>query len=173
VGATGANGVTGAAGASGATGATGAAGTNGSNGATGATGVTGAAGSNGSNGATGSTGPMGPNFTSGGSGSNVAKGTVFTGDDVSSATETLVEHIMPSTQTFTKVYCWAPKPNGADVFTVRVNKANVAGTCTVASGTESVASATVSITINAGELFDVQVAQGGTTSVPVTWTLTQ
>jgi len=97
---------------------------------------------------------------------------VFTGYDLSSATETQVEHILPTTQTFTKLYCWAAKPSGADVFTVRVKGVSQTGTCTIPTNGETVVSASVNITINAGELFDVQLAQAGS-AVAATWTLTQ
>jgi hypothetical protein len=78
---------------------------------------------------------------------------------------------MGVTQTFTKFYCFGPTPTaGSDVFTVRVNGVSQAGTCTIPTGGTTVATETVNITINAGELFDVEVALGNEPGA-VTWAL--
>jgi hypothetical protein len=172
VGATGPAGETndnGTTGPQGVTGATGPQGATGPAGPTGAAGVTGAAGPTGATGATGASNGL---YLTGGSGGSVAASTpVFTGLDSQSATESFVEHIAPFTQTFTKFYCSGPKPGtGEDVFVVRIAGASQAGTCTVPTGGVSVVTASVSITIKAGELFDVEVTPGSTAG-GVTWAL--
>jgi hypothetical protein len=178
-GAEGAQGVTGAsgteAGAEGVTGEAGPTGPTGPVGPTGVSGSTGASGGTGSEGAsgdTGATGPAGSGSIMGGSGSIVAASTtVFTGLDAQSASEATVEQIMPTTQTFTKFYCFGPTPaTSSDVFTVRVAGVSQAATCTVPAAGTTVVSASVNVTINAGELFDVEVAQGDAAGA-VTWAL--
>jgi hypothetical protein len=109
----------------------------------------------------------------GGSGGPVTKETtVFTGLDSQNATEGNVQHVMAVTQSFTKFMCFGPKPTSSheDMFTVRVNGVSKAGTCTIPNGGEVVVTVPVSITIKAGELFDVQVTQGSGTG-GVTWAL--
>jgi hypothetical protein len=109
----------------------------------------------------------------GGSGSVVNESaTVFTGFASQSSTESTVEQVMGVTQTFTKFYCFGPTPGGItqDVFTVRVNGVSQPGTCTIPTGGAGVVKATVDITINAGELFDVMVEQGSEAG-GVTWAL--
>jgi hypothetical protein len=108
----------------------------------------------------------------GASGSPVAGGaTVFTGLDAQSGTEANVEQVMGVAQTFMKFLCFGPKPaTGTDVFSVMVNGAAQAGTCTIPTGGTKVETASVSITIPTGDLFDVKVAQGSETG-PVTWAL--
>ena len=109
----------------------------------------------------------------GGSGGSVSSNTTaFTGIDVQSTQESNVQHVMPITQTFTKFYCFGPKPTAGntDVFTVRANGVAKAGTCTIPSGGTSVVVATVNITVNAGELVDVEVKQGNEKGA-VTWGL--
>ena len=173
VGATGpAGSSTGTTGAQGVTGATGPQGATGPAGPTGAQGVTGAVGPTG---ATGATGPSGAGYLMGGSGGNVAANTaassLFTGLDSQSATESFVEHIAPFTQTFTKFYCSGPKPGtGEDTFVFRINGVPQTGTCTVPTGGGSVVTLSVSITIKAGELFDVAVTTGSVAG-GVTWAL--
>jgi len=170
-GAKGAQGVTGAAGANGASG-TNATGVIGATGAQGVTGATGAQGATGATGATGSTGPTGPDSIMGGSGSTIAASTtVFTGLDSQGATEAIVQQVVPVTQTFTKFYCFGPRPAaGTDVFTVRANGVSQPGTCTIPTGGSAVVTANVTITLNAGELFDVEVVQGNMAGA-VTWAL--
>jgi|GEM_PF-2765667 len=180
-GATGPAGVNGSAGPQGPTGpagdgdpsegVTGATGPQGVTGATGAQGVTGATGPAGP---TGPTGPTGPNAILGGSGgTSVAAGPtpVFTGLGDQSATEASVEQVAGVTQTFTKFYCLGPKPtSGDDMFQLRVDGASK-GECTSTGGTPPVTTpATVSVTITAGDVFDVEVIQGNTAG-PVTWAL--
>jgi Collagen triple helix repeat (20 copies) len=158
-------GVTGATGPRGVTGATG------PQGVTGATGAQGVTGATGPTGATGSAGPTGPDSIMGGSGGNVvaASTTVFTGLGTQSATEQPVEQLAGATQTFTKFYCLGPKPTSVnEVFKLRINGASTSATCESVGGT--VTTATVSITINAGEVFDVEVKQGETAG-GVTWAL--
>lgn len=173
-GAKGAQGVTGAAGANGVndTSGTGVTGATGAQGVTGATGAQGATGATGATGAKGSTGPSGPDSIMGGSGSSVAaSATAFTGLDSQSATEAIVQQVVPVTQTFTKFYCFGPKPAvGTDAFTVRANGISQPGTCTIPTGGTAVVTATVKITLNAGELFDVEVIQGNTAG-GLTWAL--
>jgi hypothetical protein len=120
----------------------------------------------------GITGPAGPDFIMGGSGTAVAtSATVFTGLDSQSAVEANVEHVIPVTQTFTKFYCFGPSPGvGTDQFTVRAEGVNTAATCTIPTGGTKVVTAPVSITLTAGELFDVQVVQGNTPGA-VSWGL--
>ncbi len=178
-GATGATGATGARGPQGVTGAAGAngatevgGGVTGATGAQGVTGATGAQGATGPTGATGAQGSTGPASLMGQSGGSVAaSATVFTGLASQSATEAFVQQVLPVAQTFTKFYCFGPKPAaGADVFTVRDNGASQAATCTIPTGGTSVVTATVNITLHAGDLFDVEVALGSTTGA-VTWAL--
>jgi Collagen triple helix repeat (20 copies) len=171
-GAKGERGVTGAAGAKGVTGATGAQGVPGPTGAQGVTGATGPQGVTGATGSKGSTGPAGPDFIMGGSGGSVlASATVFTGLDSQSPTEANVQHVVPVTQTFTKFYCFGPSPGaGTDQFTVRAAGKGQPGTCVVPTGGTTVVTAAVNITLNAGELFDVEVVQGNTAGA-VTWAL--
>src|ERR1700730_1914027 len=121
-GATGANGGKGAQGVTGAPGAQGVTGATGAQGVTGATGAQGVTGATGATGATGSTGSAGPAAIMGASGSSVAASTtVFTGLDSKSLVEADVQQVAAVTQTFTKFYCFGPKPAaGTDVFTVRV-----------------------------------------------------
>jgi hypothetical protein len=138
------------------------------------TGATGATGPAGTTGATGPTGTAGPDFLSGSSsGTSLgASATTFVGTSGASTTEANVQFIQPVTQTYTKFYCFGPKPTGgtSDVFTVRVGGASQTGTCTIASGGTTVVTATVSITISAGSLVDVQVANGNSAGA-ATWAL--
>jgi hypothetical protein len=162
-------GVTGATGPQGTTGATGLQGATGPAGLTGAQGVTGAVGPTG---ATGATGAAGAGPVAGSSGGPVtASTTVFTGLASQSAIEANVEQVMPATETFTKFYCFGPKPtSGVDSFAVRVDGAEKAK-CTSTGATPPVTATTVpSFTISAGELFDVEVIQGDTGGA-VTWAL--
>jgi hypothetical protein len=46
------------------------------------------------------------------------------------------------------------------VFTVRVNGVSTAATCTIPTGGSSAVSNSISLTITAGQLFDVQIANG-------------
>jgi len=171
-GSAGAKGDAGPAGAKGAQGVTGASGPPGATGPAGPTGAQGVTGAVGPTGATGATGPSGAGYLMGGSGSSVAPSTsVFTGLDSQSATESFVEHIAPFTQTFTKFYCSGPKPGtGEDTFVFRINGVPQTGTCTVPTGGGSVVTLSVSITIKAGELFDVAVTTGSVAG-GVTWAL--
>jgi len=166
-GATGPAGVNGSAGDP-SEGVTGATGPQGVTGATGAQGVTGATGPTGS---TGPTGPTGANSIMGGSGSNVTAGTtVYTGLAAQSPTEQPVEQLAGVTQTFTKFYCLGPTPtSGKDVFNLRIDGATAA-TCESAGGTPPVTPSAVTVTITAGNVFDVEVKQGDTTG-GVTWAL--
>jgi hypothetical protein len=102
----------------------------------------------------------------------VANSTTFVGTSGASTTETDIEQVVPVTQTYTKFYCFGPKPTAgtSDVFTVRINGVSQTGTCTIPTGGTSVVTATVSITINAGTLVDIQVANGNNAG-PVTWAL--
>ncbi len=101
-----------------------------------------------------------------------ASGVRYVGTSGTSTTESSVEQVSPVTQTFTKFYCFGPKPTAgtSDVFTVRVNGSSQTGNCTIPTGGTSVVTATVSINIPAGSLFDVQVANGNDAG-PVTWAL--
>jgi hypothetical protein len=167
-GATGATGPQGPAGGVEARGPTGPAGPPGAQGVTGATGPQGATGATGVTGAQGATGATGSGAVMGGSGTAVTASTsAFTGLS-SQGPEVEVEHIMPATQTFTKFFCFSSAA-GTDVFTVRVNGVSHSGTCTYAGGGTAV-SASVSIALTAGDLFDVQVAQGTSSGVD-TWSL--
>ena len=107
----------------------------------------------------------------GGSGSGVAENaTVFLGLDSQNATESVVQHVSPITQTFTKFYCFGPEPNvGKNVFTVRINGLSQVGKCEV--GGASVVVATVSIKVEAGQLVDVEVKQGKKATGADTWAL--
>ena len=91
-----------------------------------------------------------------------ASTTSFLGTSANSTTEGNVQFFAPVAMTFTKFYCFGPKPTGGttDVFTVRVNGAPVTGTCTIPTGGTAPVTATVSISIAAGSLVDVQVANG-------------
>ena len=107
----------------------------------------------------------------GGSGSSVAENaTEFLGLDSHSASESFVQKVSPITQTFTKFYCFGPKPNAGteNVFTVRINGVSQPGTCE-AGGTSVVA--TVSIKVEAGQLVDVEVKQGKKATGADTWAL--
>jgi hypothetical protein len=110
----------------------------------------------------------------GGSGGSVAGGKKeFLGLD-SHGMEGNVQHVMAVTATFTKFLCFGPKPDSKheDVFTLRVNGASTTAKCTIPGEGESVVTETLSssVTIKAGELFDVEIAQGNTAG-PVTWAL--
>jgi hypothetical protein len=139
---------------------------------TGATGAQGVTGATGATGATGSTGAAGPDAILGASGSSVAASTtVFTGLDSQSGVEANVQQVVAVTQTFTKFYCFGPKPTvGTDAFTVRANGKGQVGTCTIPTNGTAVVIAPVNITLNAGELFDVEVVQGNTPGA-ATWAL--
>ena len=166
---------------SGPAGPTGPEGKEGKEGKTGAAGVKGATGETG---ATGPAGPASPGFVLGGSGGSsiAAEKTVFTGLDsqASNATENNVVSIFPETQTFTKFYCFGPKPTGrtSDVFTIRTGKmgskepemGSTTATCTIPSGGSGVATSTVNVTVTAGELADVQVKVGNEAGA-VSWGL--
>jgi hypothetical protein len=110
----------------------------------------------------------------GASGSSVAGGaTVFTGLDSQSGTEANVQHVAPITLTFTKFFCFGPKPSAStkDVFTVRVNGVPQTGKCEIPTGGESVVEVTgLSIKVTAGSLMDVEVKQGNSAGA-VTWGL--
>jgi hypothetical protein len=109
----------------------------------------------------------------GGSGSSVAaKATVFAGLDSQSAAEANVQHVVPVGMTFTKFYCFGPKPTAGaeDVFTVRINGASQTAKCSIPTGGSTVVVATVSVAVSAGSLLDVQVAQGNTAGA-ITWAL--
>ena len=170
-GASGANGLNGVAGA---TGPAGPAGENGSStGTTGAQGVTGGTGPQGATGPSGATGATGPAAIMGGSGGSfvIASATAFTGLDSQNSTEPAVEKVMPVTETFTKFYCFGPKPSsGSDVFKLRVDGAPTSAECTSTGLTPPVTPTTVNVTISAGELFDVEVVQGNVGG-GVTWAL--
>jgi hypothetical protein len=128
-------------------------------------GATGTAGTNGTNGATGASGATGPDFLIFSSGSSVAaNATVYVGAAAANATETNVQQVVPVTKTYTNLYCFGPKPTGAasDVFTVRDNGSSTTATCTVPSGGTSVVTSAINLTINAGDLVDVRVANGNT-----------
>ena len=100
----------------------------------------------------------------GGSGSSVVNGTtVFTGVYGQSATEAPVEQLFPVTQSFTKMWCFGPKPtsNTSNVFTLRVAGSNTTATCSMPSGTTTAVTNTfTAVSIPAGSLIDVQIAQG-------------
>jgi hypothetical protein len=105
----------------------------------------------------------------GGSGGPVAAShTVFTGLDAQSTTEESVQQVMPASEAFTKFYCFGPKPSGGAVFKLNVDGVSKAE-CT-STGVTPVTPTTVSVTIPAGELFDVEVVQGSATGA-VTWAL--
>ena len=110
----------------------------------------------------------------GGSGSSVAASTtVFTGLSAQSATEGPVQQVAPITQTYTKMYCFGPKGTAGttDVFTLRVNGANTTAVCTVPTGGTSVVTVTgLNVTVTAGSLIDVQVANSNAAG-GVTWGL--
>jgi hypothetical protein len=110
----------------------------------------------------------------GASGSSVvASATVFTGLDSQSGTEGNVQHVVPITQTFTKFFCFGPRPTAStkDVFTVRVNGVSQTGKCEIPTGGESVVEVTgLSIKVTAGSLVDVEVKQGNSAGA-VTWSL--
>jgi hypothetical protein len=119
---------------------------------------------------------LGTAFIAGSSGGSVAaSATVFTSPfgTAQSGTEGNVEQIAPTTMTFGHLECFGPKPTGgtSDVFTVRVNGANVtAATCTVPTGGQTPVSNAITLTLHAGDLFDVQVAQGNSAG-NVWWSL--
>jgi hypothetical protein len=170
---TGATGPAGPAGPTGASGPAGATGPAGASGPAGPTGATGPAGPTGATGATGATGPAGSTFILGGSGSSVAAGptVVFTGISDQSATEANVQQIVGSGLTFGHFYCYGPKPTGStsDVFTLRVNGAATAATCTVAKP-NTTGTNVVSVSVSAGDLVDVQVVNGSAAG-QVSWAL--
>jgi hypothetical protein len=88
--------------------------------------------------------------------------TIFAGAGAANATEANVQQVVPVTKTYTKLYCFGPKPTSGttDVFTVRDNGSSTTATCTVPTGGTSVVTSTINLTINAGDLVDVQVANG-------------
>jgi hypothetical protein len=115
----------------------------------------------------GATGGIGAAYIIGSSGGSVTGGTtVYTGPSDQVQTTLLnegnVEQIAPTTLTFTHFECFGPKPTAGtnDVFTVRVNGASTSATCTIPTGSSSAVSSSISLTITAGQLFDVQVANG-------------
>jgi hypothetical protein len=94
-----------------------------------------------------------------------------------SATETNVSQLAPTALTFGHFVCYGPKPTGATsvVFTVRVGVpgspfANTSATCTIPTGGGTAVTNAISLTIPAGDLFNVSVAQGNT-SGNVYWSL--
>ncbi|MFN2614129.1 MAG: hypothetical protein ABR552_04850, partial [Actinomycetota bacterium] len=105
-------------------------------------------------------------------GSVAANATAFTGLSSQATTEGLVQQLFPVTQTFTKFYCFGPKPTSgtSDVFTLRVNGADTTATCTVGSGVTTVVLSPINISISGGSLVDVKVVNGNTAG-GVTWGL--
>ena len=98
---------------------------------------------------------------------------MFTGVFVQSATEANVQFIMPSAQTYGHLMCFGPKPTAGntDVFTVMKNGTPVAtATYTIPTGGTTPVLSTITLTVAAGDLLDVHVAQGNT-SGQVYWTL--
>jgi len=177
-GVTGPEGATGPQGPQGATGATGPTGDTGPAGATGATGATG----QGTTGATGPTGPAGPAATQiiggGGADSDAQNNNnVFVGlflDDASTTEAPALQSmaIGGSLDNFNVRLSTAPGTGDSYTFTVRLNEANTALSCTI-SGSATSCSDTGAVAVTAGQAISILVdPTNDPASAEVRWTAT-
>lgn len=171
-------GPTGAAGAAGAAGATGPTGAAGAAGATGPTGPAGPTGPTGAAGAAGATGPTGPSFMP-----HYFRltGTAYPADtwgfpwnSAAGNAATAAGGGTPAIRTGTlqnlRVRTISGNVSVANAtFTVQVNGADTAITCTIASGASSASDLTHTAAVNVGDLVSVKITGNGTTLPSVTW----
>lgn len=80
----------------------------------------------------------------------------------SRASEPSVEQIVPVTQTFTQFYCRGPKPTAgsSDVFTVFIDGAATATTCTIPTNQTVFTNQPITLTVTAGHTIAVRLVQG-------------
>jgi hypothetical protein len=105
------------------------------------------------------------------SGGQAANQNTFVGVGSTSAQEEDVLQILNSSGSATSIRCWiATAPNATQTYTVRVNQNNTTLTCTIASG-QNKGSGTGSASWVAGDVIDIQVANGSGANKPVSFAI--